>query len=171
MCQRAATPGTDQTPVEYLMKESWHPVPGYTGLYEVSDQGRVRSLDRIVTQRNRWGGMTTYPLKGRVLRPGSTKTGRLQVNLSKNNNSWVVSVHALVALAFLGPCPDGREIDHVNGDCRDNRLANLEYVTHQENQRRAYAMGKINPPRGNSRSAKTGRFKSSKAQSLLADAA
>ena len=169
--KRAATPGTDQTPLEYLMKESWHPVPGYMGLYEVSDQGRVRSLDRAVTQQNRWGGMTTYRLKGRLLRPGKTVGGRLQVNLSKDNTPWVVPVHTLVALAFIGQRPEGHDIDHINGDFRDNRLVNLEYVTHQENQRRAYAMGKISPPQGNRRSAKTGRFTSSKVQSLPADAA
>lgn len=145
--------------MEYLMKESWQPVPGYTGLYEVSDQGRVRSLDRQVTQQNRWGSSTTYQLKGRLLRPGTQKNGRLYVNLSKNNLSWVVTIHKLVALAFIGPRPEDMEIDHVNGDFLDNRLCNLEYVTHQVNQKRAFDMGKLKPPKG-MRNKKTGRFMS-----------
>ena len=145
------------------MKESWQPVPGYEGLYEVSDQGRVRSLDRSVERKNRWGSITTHRIKGRVLRPGVTTCHRFYVNLSKNNTPWVVPVHKLVALAFIGPRPEGHDIDHVNGDFRDNRLLNLEYVTHQENQKRAYDMGKINPPRDNARDPETGRFMSSKA--------
>ena len=145
------------------MKESWQPVPGYEGLYEVSDLGRVRSLDRLNARKNRWGSVTTVPLKGRVLRPGRSVNDRLQVNLSKENVSWVVPVHKLVALTFLGPCPEGHEIDHVNGNFQDNRLVNLEYVTHQENQKRAYDMGKINPPRNNARDPKTGKFMTSKA--------
>ena len=162
VCQRGATPGTDQTPSEYLMKEVWQPVPGYEGLYEVSDQGRVRSLDRLVQRKNRWGSLATHRLKGRVLRPGGDGSGRAQVNLSKENVSWVVTVHVLVALTFIGPRPEGHDIDHVNGDFRDNRLVNLEYVTHQENQKRAYDMGKISPPE-NPRDPETGRFMSSKA--------
>ena len=145
------------------MKESWQPVPGYEGLYEVSDLGRVRSLDRLVVRKNRWGSRATHQLKGRVLRPGPGGSNRLQVNLSKENVSWVVPVHKLVALAFIGPRPEGLDIDHINGDFRDNRLDNLEYVTHQENQKRAYDMGKINPPRDNARDPKTGKFMTSKA--------
>lgn len=153
------------------MKELWHPVPGYTGLYEVSDQGRVRSLDRVSTRLNRWGSTTTCQLKGRVLRPGTQRNGRLYVCLSKDDTPWVVPIHKLVALAFLGSRPNGSEIDHVNGDFRDNRAVNLEYVTHQENQRRAYAMGKIDPPRSNRRDCNTGKFTTSKVQSLQRDAA
>ena len=144
------------------MKESWQPVPGYEGLYEVSDLGRVRSLDRLNARKNRWGSVTTAHLKGRVLRPGRGGAARLQVNLSKESVSWVVPVHKLVALTFIGPCPEGHEIDHVNGDFQDNRLVNLEYVTHQENQKRAYDMGKISPP-VNPRDPKTGNFMSPKA--------
>ena len=144
------------------MKESWQPVPGYEGLYEVSDQGRVRSLDRLVERKNRWGSIATHQLKGRVLRPGPGRADRLQVNLSKGNVSWVIPVHKLVALVFIGPRPEGHDIDHINGDFRDNRLVNLEYVTHQENQKRAYDMGKLNPPK-NPRDPKTGKFMTSKA--------
>ena len=143
------------------MKESWQPVPGYEGLYEVSDQGRVRSLDRVLSFEGRWG-TTTRQVKGRVLRPGPGRADRLQVNLSKENVSWVVPIHKLVTLVFIGPRPEGHDIDHINGDFRDNRLVNLEYVTHQENQKRAYDMGKINPPE-NPRDPETGRFMTSKA--------
>ena len=161
MCQRVAAPDTDQTPLEYLMKELWQPIDGYEGLYEVSDQGQVRSLDRLKTFQGRWG-TETKRIKGRVLRPGRQINGRLYVNLSKDNQPWVVTIHKLVALTFLGPRPEGMDIDHVNGDFLDNRACNLEYVTHQENQKRAYEMGKIKPPSDNARNPKTGRFMKAK---------
>lgn len=165
MCQRAVTPGTDQSTANELMKELWQAIPGYEGLYEASDQGQIRSLDRQVTQRNRWGTLSTNRLKGRLLRPGKQNNGRLYVNLSKDNTSWVVTVHKLVAFTFIGPRAEGMDIDHVNGDFLDNRASNLEYVSHQVNQKRAFDMGKLNPPL-NKRSKKTGKFMSSKAQSL-----
>jgi hypothetical protein len=143
------------------MNELWQPIEGYEGLYEVSDQGRVRSLDRLKTFQGRWG-TTTNRIKGRVLRPSKTLSGRWQVNLSKDNQPWVVGVHTLVALTFLGPRPKGFDIDHVNGNPIDNRVCNLEYVTHQENQKRAYAMGKLNPPKSNKRDLKTGKFMTAK---------
>lgn len=143
------------------MKESWQPVPGYKGLYEVSDQGQVRSLDQIQYRLNRWKTLTQYNKKGRTLKPGRQTNGRLYVNLSKGNTPWVVNIHKLVALAFIGPRPDDMEIDHVNGDFLDNRASNLEYVSHQVNQKRAYDMGKLIPP-FNERSLLTGKFISSK---------
>lgn len=87
------------------------------------------------------------------------------MNLSKDNTSWVVTVHKLVAFTFIGPRAEGMDIDHVNGDFLDNRASNLEYVSHQVNQKRAFDMGKLNPPL-NKRSKKTGKFMSSKVQSL-----
>ena len=129
------------------MNELWHPVPGYEGLYEVSDQGNVRSLNRIVVQLTRWGEHRERRLRGKLLRQGRAVNNRRQVCLSLDNKQRVFYVHTLVALAFHGPRPEGLEIDHINGDYLDNRAVNLGYVTHQENQRRGYKLGLINPPR------------------------
>ena len=141
------------------MNELWQPVVGYEDLYEVSNLGRVRSVDRYIERMNRWGTMNRALLKGRILRPGRSVCKRLQVNLSKNNVPWMVAVHRLVSRAFLGPCPVGLEVDHVDGNYENNCADNLEYVTHQQNQKRAYDMGKINPPL-NARCSTTGRFTS-----------
>ena len=138
------------------MDELWQPIDGYLGLYEVSNLGRVRSLDREVATRGRSKEMRTRRLKGRILRQGQVR-GRYFVNLSKHDHPWVVPVHCLVARAFLGPKPKGLEIDHVNGDFQDNRAENLEYVTHQENQKRAYDLGKLKPPK-NDRDPITGKW-------------
>ena len=102
-------------------------------------------MDRVQTQQRK-EGLVSRRLKGRVLRTqGRTHQprGRDFVHLSKDMKSQVVTVHCLVAYSFLGPRPEGFEIDHVNGDPSDNRACNLEYVTREENLRRAKAMGRL----------------------------
>ena len=113
------------------MTEEWRPVAGYEGLYEVSDQGRVRSLDRLLTQAGRNGTIYTKTMRGRVLRPGSMPAGHQSVVLTKAGGSKCV--HALVLAAFVGPCPEGAEARHLNGDPGDNRLVNLAYGSRREN--------------------------------------
>lgn len=114
--------------------EQWKPVPGYEGLYEVSDQGRVRSIPG-----ERWNGQAIHAFKGRVLKQA---LGRryLQVILSKNSKLRTARVHQLVANAFLPECPgvQGRtqgcyHIDHINNDPLDNRAVNLQWLLHYEN--------------------------------------
>lgn len=109
------------------MDETWSPVPDYE-FYEVSDQGRVRSLDRTVPSR--WG--TPKRTRGRVLRQSSQ--GRyLVVTLYRDGEPKTALVHRLVLLAFVGPCPDGQEGLHANDIGTDNRLANLRWGTPGEN--------------------------------------
>ena len=112
------------------MQEVWKPVPGYEGLYEVSDQGRVRSLDRDITQKSRWGTWFTLRKKGKLLRPGRMPQGHQSVALGRRNSQCV---HKLVLMAFVGPAPDRHECCHNNGDPSDNRLENLRWGTRREN--------------------------------------
>ena len=116
--------------------ESWRPVVGFEGYYEVSDLGRVRSLTRRVPS----GRGRTRIATGRVLSP-STGDPYRKVNMKVDGVQAMRSVHRLVALAFLGHCPDGMEVCHINGDHKDNRLANLRYDTHSENQRDTVRLG------------------------------
>lgn len=109
--------------------ERWLPVPGYEGVYEVSDHGSIRSLDRIVYA----GQGRTRRSAGRVLAPYAAKSGHLSVNLKKNCEGGTKQVHQLVLAAFVGPCPDGMEVCHNNGDAADNRLPNLRYDTRKSN--------------------------------------
>lgn len=105
--------------------ELWLPVVGYTG-YEVSDLGRVRSLDRVLPC-----GDKMRHHKGRILKPGKApKGGHRFVGLGGGQSQYV---HRLVMEAFVGPCPDGLEVRHLNGDPDDNRVRNLAYGTHAEN--------------------------------------
>lgn len=104
--------------------ERWLPIPGYEGMYSVSDQGRVRSEPRLDGRGRR--------IAGRILKPG-TRGGWLIVNLADNCVHTVFSVHRLVMMAFIGPKPEGHIIRHLNDDPLDNWLENLEYGTPAQN--------------------------------------
>lgn len=113
--------------------EKWLPVVGYEGSYEVSDAGRVRSLDRIERHTKRIPRHVTVVrrLKGRLLRPGMKGDGHVTVCLGRKSGS--LQVHFLVLTAFVGPCPDGMECLHGNGIPDDNRLTNLSWGTRTQN--------------------------------------
>ncbi|TWH05093.1 HNH endonuclease [Rhodococcus rhodochrous J45] len=105
--------------------ENWKPVPEWSDLYEVSDLGRVRSLDRLV----RGNAGSSYRKPGRILRPAVDSHGYPQVQLCRDGKCRSYGLHRLVLLAFVGPRPDGLEIRHLNGVRSDCRLANIEYAT------------------------------------------
>jgi hypothetical protein len=110
--------------------ERWLPVVGYEGYYEVSDLGRVRSLDRIVVTR----GQGTRISRGRILKFGTYKrTGHKHVTFSVEGETRTFTVHSVVLAAFVGPRPDGLDIRHLNGIPDDNSLTNLVYGTAAEN--------------------------------------
>ncbi len=113
--------------------ENWLPVVGYEGLYEVSDFGRVRSLDRITVALNRWGSRAPRRYKGRVFRPSLMK-GYPHVHLSRNGQIARFAVHRLVLEAFVEPCPEGMECRHFPDRDRANcSLDNLSWGTRVEN--------------------------------------
>ena len=115
-----------------LVTEQWKPVVGYEGLYEVSDHGRVRSLDRTVSYSKEWNRR----LSGRVLKsPLSVNGGYPQVRLTKNNRGSTKSIHRLVLEAFVGPCPEGMQACHYDDDPTNNRLENLRWGTRSHNER------------------------------------
>jgi NUMOD4 motif/HNH endonuclease len=117
--------------------EVWLPIPEYAGLYEVSDYGRVRSLDRHVP----WQGFKRF-CRGVVLKPVPTLDGHLSVSLFKDGKMRNRLVHQLVLVAFIGPRPDGLISLHWDDDKRNNRLSNLRYGTYSENSRDAVRNGK-----------------------------
>jgi len=101
--------------------ETWLPVPGYEGSYEVSDYGRVRSVDRIDASGNR--------RRGRAMSQSFTHNGYPKVTLTKFGKERVRKVHHLVLEAFCGVCPEGMEACHGNGTAADCRLNNLRWDT------------------------------------------
>ena len=118
------------------MKEIWKDIEDYEG-YQVSNFGRVRSLDRY-DGRGWW-------IKGRILKPIMDKKGYLTVGLSKNNQRKTFKVHRLVALHFIPNIENKPEIDHINTIKTDNTVflnedgsvnydkTNLRWVTPKEN--------------------------------------
>ncbi len=104
--------------------EKWLPIPGYEGMYSVSDQGRVRSEPRLDGRGRR--------IRGRIMKPG-TRGGWLKLVLADNGVHTMFDVHNLVLLAFVGPKPAGHIIRHLNDDPIDNWLENLAYGTPAQN--------------------------------------
>lgn len=92
--------------------ERWLPIPGYEGVYSVSDHGQV------------W----TH-LSNRLMKPIRHVRGHRMVNL----RGRMFYIHRLVMRAFVGPCPDGMEVCHNDGDPANNQLSNLRYDLHVNN--------------------------------------
>ena len=118
--------------------ENWKDIPGYEGRYQVSDQGRVRSLDALILCSGPVKGAYYSFKKGRTLRPGPSNFGHLSVVLGRNNTQFV---HKLVLLAFVGPAPHKNECRHLNSVPTDNRLENLRWGTRSENNNDAVKHG------------------------------
>ena len=112
-------------------QEEWQAVKGYEGLYEVSNQGRVKSLPRNTT-------------KGKILVAEKNHRGYYRVGLTKNNKQKHFSIHRLVAEVFI-PNPQNKpQVNHIDGNKQNNSVENLEWVTHSENMKHATEMG-LNP--------------------------
>ena len=123
-----------------MTEEVWKDIPGYEGRYQASTEGRIRSLDRKVRVVAH-GTEATRTAKGKILRPGQyCKSGHVSVVLGHGANGS--PVHKLVALTFLGPCPEGKEVLHNDGDPKNNRLDNLRYGTRTENILDVFKLGR-----------------------------
>lgn len=123
-------------------REIWQPVVGYEGMYEVSNYGHVRSIDRVVPHPSY--GIAVR--KGQEIKPQLGRRGYLLVPLHQNGKLATKAVHRLVAEAFIGPRPDKHQINHIDCSKQNNSLPNLEYVTRSENMKHAYANGLIVVP-------------------------
>lgn len=117
--------------------EQWKDVVGYEGSYEVSDLGRVRSVQRLVVFSD--GRRRRYePI---VLRTYTDDYGYPKVTLKRSSVGLRVHVHVLVAAAFVGPRPEGYQVLHNNGNGKDCRAANLRYGTSLDNHADALKHG------------------------------
>lgn len=113
----------------------WLPVVGYEGIYEVSDSGEVRSIDRTIlspTGKDRF-------LPGKVIGANIDNAGYLRTRLSRDNKMKNFSVHRLVAMAFIPPIDGKTCVNHKDSNKLNNHADNLEWCTHQENTHHAIA--------------------------------
>lgn len=110
------------------MKEIFKQVNGFENLYEVSNFGRVKSLDKIV---DKWDGKRL--VKSKILKPQLQNNGYLSTTLYKELKPKTLSIHRLVAEAFI-PNPENKKtVNHIDGNKLNNHLENLEWNTHKEN--------------------------------------
>ena len=108
-----------------MKNEEWRDVVGYEGLYQVSDQGHVKSLER----KNSYG----RTVKERILKPMIDQYGYLKLNLYAGGKMRTFSVHRLVCQAFHENPDNKPQTNHINEDKTDNRACNLEWCTCKEN--------------------------------------
>ncbi len=112
----------------------WVEINGYEGLYEISDDGQCRSVDRIIKDKNKLEKV----LKGKVLKPKAQLSGHLSVHLSKDGVPKQYLLHRLVGMHFLDGYFEGACIRHLDGNCNNNRADNLQWGTFSDNSKDMY---------------------------------
>ena len=126
--------------------ETWKNIKGYEGLYQVSNMGRVKSLERTIIKKD--GRKQT--VKERILKGTPDKDGYLKIGLScSTGKQKCFQVHRLVGEAFIQNPDEKPQINHINEIKTDNRACNLEWCTCKQNinhgsrnERVAKALGK-----------------------------
>lgn len=124
------------------MCEIWKPVIGYEGHYEISNYGIVKSISRIIVDKN--GRISKK--NELILKPGINRDGYLQVGLSINNKLFSHYVHRLVAEAFIENPFNKTTVNHKDGNKLNNHISNLEWATKSEQAIHSLDMGLRNMP-------------------------
>lgn len=111
--------------------EEWKDVKDFEGLYQVSNYGRVKSLERVVESKNQFGTFTSH-IKERVLEPVLNSYGYLEVGLSKNGKTRMKKVHIIVAQTFLPNPNNYSDVHHKDHNPRNNNVENLMWISNKE---------------------------------------
>lgn len=118
------------------MDEIWKDIEGYKGYYQVSNCGRVKSLQRFKSC-----GKGGFIQKERIMKQSLTTTGYKKVELSKDGKRKSMKVHRLVAMAFIDNPDNKPDVNHIDGNPLNNHLVNLEWCTESENINHAIRTG------------------------------
>lgn len=125
------------------MEEIWKDIPGYEGLYQASNLGRIRSLAHVVEYVKHYDDrdvVSKHHFKGKILSQNKS-SGYLSCIFSVDGKAVYPLVHRLVASAFI-PNPDNKpEVDHIDGDTTNNCVENLRWVTSKENTANSISKG------------------------------
>lgn len=109
-----------------MNKCKWKDVPGYEGIYQACEDGRVRSIDRIdYAGRN---------LKGIIFKPVKIPNGYLAVDLTKCSKTKRILVHRVIAMTFIQGFNASNQIDHINHNKKDNSVSNLRLSNSSKNK-------------------------------------
>jgi len=117
--------------------EEWRPIEGYEGLYEVSNLGRVKSLARTIIRSDGRRCVVTE----KILTERVNDRGYIEIKLSRLGSSTYKKLHRIVATAFLDNPENKPEVNHKDGNKKNNQAENLEWATHSENMQHAFANG------------------------------
>lgn len=115
------------------MKEIWKDIPEYEGLYQVSNLGRIKSLERFIYK----GHHNTE----KILKQTKCKNGYYYVSLCKDKKVKIIQVHRLVAITFLNNPDNLQIINHIDGNKENNNINNLEWCSYSHNEKEAYKIG------------------------------
>ena len=117
-----------------MEEEIWKDISGYEGYYQVSNLGRVKSVQRVIYRRYEDGRNVRKTIKERIVKPYEhDRFGHLVVNLWRNNKLKHELLHRLVAQEFIGGEHEGLVVRHLDGNPRNNRVENLAYGTTTDN--------------------------------------
>jgi hypothetical protein len=122
------------------MNEQWKAVTDFEGVYQVSDLGNVKRVSK--------GRSNSSKPVGSLVKQENLGGRYCRVSLWLNGVKTRKLVHVLVATAFIGPCPAGMEVNHIDGNGFNNKVSNLEYLTHQGNLLHSARVLQKTPPKG-----------------------
>ena len=124
------------------MEEIWKYIPEWEGFYQASNLGRIRSVDRVVMKLNSRGFLSPRIYKGKLLSPNVNNSGYQYLCMCKDkDHRWFAKVHRVIAMTFLHNPNHLSDVNHKDGNKLNNKVENLEWCSHSDNQKHALRIG------------------------------